>query len=97
MFLHCHKSNNYTNTCIHLVVGNTCQLSNIYVNYGYVKTVEKSWAHRHNNLFAVDFLKNLEDFYEEVDDVEIKLDGGNDIFLGRDPLHNHLCVKNDKK
>ena len=39
---------------------------------------------------SVDFLKNLEDFNEEIDDVEVKLDGRHNVFLGTQSGHNHL-------
>ena len=39
---------------------------------------------------SVDFLKNLEDFNEEIDDVEVKLDGCHNVFLGTQSGHNHL-------
>ena len=40
--------------------------------------------------FSVDFLKNLEDFNEEIDDVEVELDGRHNVFLGTQSSHNHL-------
>ena len=38
----------------------------------------------------VDFLKNLEDLDEEVDDVEVQLDRCHDVLLSTQPGHNHL-------
>ena len=40
-----------------------------------------------NTLFPVNFLENLEDFNEKVDDVLIELDGGYDVFFGGDASH----------
>ena len=39
---------------------------------------------------SVDFLENLEDLDEEVDDVEIQLDGRHDVLLRTQPGHDHL-------
>ena len=39
---------------------------------------------------SVDFLENLEDLDEEVDDVEVQLNGRHDVLLGTQPGHNHL-------
>ena len=39
---------------------------------------------------SVDFLENLEDLDEEVDDVEVQLDGRHDVLLWTQPGHNHL-------
>merc|ERR1719234_2455536 len=47
--------------------------------------------------FPVDFLKNLEDFNEEIDDVEVQLDGRHNVFLGTQSGHNHLSVKDDEE
>ena len=49
-----------------------------------------------NTLFPVNFLENLEDFNEKVDDVQIELDGGDDVFFGGDASHNHLGVIDDE-
>ena len=38
----------------------------------------------------VDFLKDLEDLDEEVDDVEVELDGRHDVLLGAHTGHDHL-------
>ncbi len=38
----------------------------------------------------VDSLEDLEDLDEEVDDVQIELNGGGDVLLRRDPGHDHL-------
>ena len=38
----------------------------------------------------VDFLKNLEDLDEEVDDVEVQLDRCHDVLLSTQSGHNHL-------
>ena len=40
--------------------------------------------------FPVDFLKDLEDLDEEVNDVEVKLDGRHDVLLGTQTGHYHL-------
>ena len=42
----------------------------------------------------VDLLEYLEDLDEEVDDVEVQLDGGHDVLLGAQPGHDHLHEKN---
>ena len=39
---------------------------------------------------SVDFLQNLEDLDEKVDDVEVQLDGRHNVLLGTQPGHNHL-------
>ena len=39
---------------------------------------------------SVDFLKDLEDLDEEVDDVEVELDGRHDVLLGTQTSHYHL-------
>ena len=39
---------------------------------------------------SVDFLKDLEDLDEEVDDVEVELDGRHDVLLGTQTGHYHL-------
>ena len=41
-------------------------------------------------LLSVDFLKDLEDLNEEVDDVEVQLDGRHNVFLRTQSGHNHL-------
>ena len=38
----------------------------------------------------VDFLKDLEDLDEEVDDVKVQLDGRHNVLLWTQPCHNHL-------
>ena len=38
----------------------------------------------------VDLLKDLEDLNEEVDDVEVELDGRHDVLLGTQTCHYHL-------
>jgi len=47
--------------------------------------------------FSVDFLKNLEDLDEEVDDVEVQLDSRHNVLLWTQPCHNHLSVKDDEE
>ena len=44
-------------------------------------------------LFSVDLLQDLEDLDEEVDDVQIELDGGHDVLLGTQTGHDHLKTK----
>ena len=39
---------------------------------------------------SVDFLKDLEDLNEEVDDVEVQLDGRHNVLLGTQSGHDHL-------
>ena len=38
-----------------------------------------------------------QDVQEEVDDVEVEVDGGVHVVLGRDALHDHLCVEDDEE
>ena len=45
---------------------------------------------------SVDFLKDLEDLDEEVDDVQVQLDGGQDVLLGGHAGHDHLGVVDDE-
>lgn len=56
----------------------------------------KRWYDKKLVLFSVDFLENLEDLNEEVDDVQVEVDGSHDVFFRRNSLHDHLGVKNDK-
>ena len=49
------------------------------------------------SLFSVDFLQNLEDLDEEVDDVQVELDGGQDVLLGAESGHDHLRVHDDEQ
>ena len=46
-----------------------------------------------SNLLPVDLVQDLEDLNEEVDDVEVQLDGGYDVFLGGDAGHDHVGVE----
>ena len=46
-----------------------------------------------SNLLPVDLVQDLEDLNEEVDDVEVQLDGGDDVFLGGDAGHDHVGVE----
>ncbi len=41
----------------------------------------------------VDALEDLEDLDEEVDDVQIELNGGGDVLLRGDPGHDHLQTR----
>ena len=41
-------------------------------------------------LLSVDFLKDLEDLNEEVDDVEVQLDGCHNVLLRTQSGHYHL-------
>jgi hypothetical protein len=41
----------------------------------------------------VDSLKDLEDLDEEVDDVQVELNGGRDVLLRGDPGHYHLQTR----
>ena len=47
-------------------------------------------------LFPVDFLQNFEDLNEKIDDIQIELNGGQNVFLGAEPGHDHLGVENDE-
>ena len=42
------------------------------------------------DLFPVDLLEDLEYLDEEIDDVEVELDGGHDVLLRAHAGHNHL-------
>ena len=42
------------------------------------------------SLLPVDLLKDLQDLDEEVDNVQVELDGGHDVLLSTQPGHNHL-------
>ena len=49
------------------------------------------------DLFSVDFVEDLEDFNEQVDDVKVELDGGQDVLLRADSGHDHLSqTKHDE-
>ena len=63
---------------------------NLSLNFKYLTT----WL---GSLFSVDFLQNLEDLYEEVDDVQVELDGGQDVLLGAESGHDHLRVHDDEQ
>ena len=41
----------------------------------------------------VDSLEDLEDLDEEVDDVQVELNGGGDVLLRGDPGHDHLQTR----
>ena len=62
-----------------------------------LKTLKKQ---KNNNCVAsslpVDLVQNLEDLDEEVDDVQVQLDGGDDVVLGGDAGHDHVCVEDDE-
>ena len=47
-------------------------------------------------LLSVDLLQDLKDLDEEVDDVQVELDGGQDVLLGTKSGHDHLGVHNDE-
>ena len=49
-----------------------------------------------SQLFPIDFLEDLENLKEEIDDVQVELNGGDDVILRRNFGHDHLCVKNDE-
>jgi hypothetical protein len=44
-------------------------------------------------LSPVCVVEDPEDLDEQVEDVQVKLDGGHDVVLGRDALHDHLGVE----
>ena len=48
------------------------------------------------NLLSVDLVQYLEDLDEEVDDVEVELDGGDDVLLRTDAGHDHVGVEYDE-
>merc|ERR1712026_248316 len=50
-----------------------------------------------NHLFSVYFLQNFEDFNEQIDDVQIELDGGQDVFLCTESGHDHLGIVDDEE
>ena len=47
-------------------------------------------------LLPVDLFEDLEDFDEEVDDVQVQLDGGGDVVFRGHAGHDHLGVENDE-
>ena len=47
-------------------------------------------------LFPVDFLQNFEDLNEKIDNIQIELNGGQNVFLGAEPGHDHLGVHDDE-
>ena len=47
-------------------------------------------------LFSVDFLQNFEDLNEEIDYVQVELNGGQDVLLSTEPGHDHLGVHDDE-
>ena len=53
---------------------------------------------QHNDCsLPIDFLQDLEDLDEEVDDVQVELDGGQDVLLGAESGHDHLSVHDDEQ
>ena len=44
----------------------------------------------------VDLIQDLEDFDEEVDNVQVELNGGHDVLLWGQPMHDHVRVKNNE-
>jgi len=50
-----------------------------------------------DNLFPINFLENLENFDEEVDDVKVELNGSHDVLLGTQTSHDHLSVVDDEE
>jgi len=48
---------------------------------------------RLENIIPVDSLEDLEDLDEEVDDVQVELDGGGDVLLRGDTGHDHLQMQ----
>ena len=48
------------------------------------------------SLFSVDLLHDLQDLNEEVDDVQVELDGCEDVLLGAESGHDHLGVHDDE-
>ena len=52
---------------------------------------------QHNDCsLPIDFLQDLEDLDEEVDDVQVELDGCEDVLLGAESGHDHLGVHDDE-
>jgi len=55
---------------------------------------------RQSNVFAWHsisaFPEQAKNVKEEVDDIEIEIDGGMDILLRRHFMHNHVCIKDDE-
>ena len=48
-------------------------------------------------LFSVDFFQNFEDLNEEIDNVQVELDGGQDVLFSAEPGHDHLGVHDDEQ
>merc|ERR1712241_1628430 len=48
-------------------------------------------------LFPVDLLQYLEDFNEKIDNVQVELNGSQDVFLSTESGHDHLGVVYDKE
>jgi hypothetical protein len=44
----------------------------------------------------VDLVQDLEDFDEQVDDVQVEFDRGHDVLLRRQPMHDHVSVEDDE-
>ena len=47
-------------------------------------------------LFAIHFFHDFKDLNEQVDDIQIEFDGGNNVFFGGHSFHDHLGVKDDE-
>ena len=51
----------------------------------------------HEALLPIDLLQDLEDLDEEVDDVQVELDGRHDVLLRAQSGHDHLRVEDDEE
>ena len=59
-------------------------------------TCNNSFQHNDFSL-PIDFLQDLEDLDEEVDDVQVELDCGQNVLLSAESLHDHLGVHDDEQ
>lgn len=51
---------------------------------------------RDPSLVLVNLVQDLEDLDEEVDDVQVKLDGSHDVLLRGQSVHDHVGVEDDE-
>lgn len=52
---------------------------------------------RYWNLIPVQLVKDSEYVEEEIDDVEVQVDGGEDVFFRGQGGHHHLCVEDEEE
>ena len=46
---------------------------------------------------SVDSLKNSQGFEEEIDNIQVQIDTGNDVLFRREFSHQDMCVINDEE